>query len=196
MKNAISYVVIALTLIVATTAYAGTKFRLPLNSNPGYAAWFDHGNGSVMKRYDCQTGFSYIGHHGTDFSVGIGTSVLAGAYGSLYARTDGCSDSGADQTCGNSFGNNVRIQHPADGIVSIYAHLKNGSPVFLQSVTCGGYVGLSGNSGFSSGPHLHFEIWSNNTSNPPVRWDAFGGSCSGQSFWVNQNNGFPTTTCQ
>lgn len=181
-------------LLAAPVAFAGTLFRLPLASNPGYNAWYDHNASTGMTRYDCGTGYSYDGHHGTDFATSMGTSVLAGASGSLYYRVDGCSDSGADQSCGGGFGNHVRIQHPSDSKVSIYAHLKNGTVAWTQSILCGGGVGQSGNSGTSTGPHMHFELWQN--SSIGSRIDFFGGSCSGSSYWVNQNSGWPTTTCQ
>src|SRR5262249_6183104 len=142
-------------LLCVPDAGAGTKFRLPLASNPGYYAWFDH-DPTVGKelRYDCRTNFSYDEHHGTDFAATMGTTVYAGANGSLYYRVDGC-PGGSSPTCGGSYGNHVRISHPSDGLVSIYAHLKNGTVVWPLSIICGGRVGQSGNSGQSTGPHLH-----------------------------------------
>lgn len=68
--------------LLAPTAEAGTLCRLPLASNPGYYAWFDH-NWSVgpKLRYDCATSFSYDQHHGTDFATSMGTPVYAAATG-------------------------------------------------------------------------------------------------------------------
>lgn len=185
------YLVIFLT--VPLVSAAGTLFRLPLGSNPGYNAWFDHDTSSSKLRYDCTTSFSYNGHHGTDFDTSMGTSVRAGAHGSLYYRVDGCPD-GSSPSCGGSYGNHVRISHPSDGRVSIYAHLKNGTVVGLQSILCGGSVGQSGNSGTSSGPHLHFELWQH--TGIGSRLDFYGGSCNSPSYWKNQNSGWPTTQCQ
>lgn len=172
-----------------------TLYRLPLASNPGYNAWYDHDSSGSKLRYDCVTNFSYNGHHGTDFATSMGTSVYAGATGSLYYRVDGCPD-GSSPSCGGGYGNHVRIQHPMDGEVSIYAHLKNGTPISTQYVSCSTYVGQSGNSGTSSGAHLHFEIWRN--SGIGARLDPFIGSCNyaPPTYWVNQNGGWPTTTCQ
>ncbi len=196
MKKYLALSILCITvLFVAHAAHAGTLFRLPFSSNPGYISWYDHNSASgAMTRYDCGTGYNYDGHNGTDFASNMGTTVLAGASGSLYYRLDGCSDSGADQTCGGSYGNHVRISHPSDGKVSIYAHLKNGTVVWTQSILCGGSVGQSGNSGHSTGPHMHFELWQN--VNIGSRIDFYGGTCGGSSYWVNQNNGWPTTTCQ
>lgn len=184
---------ILISLLQSPTTHAGTLFRLPLASNPGYSAWFDHDSTSARRRYDCATNFAYNNHHGTDFATSMGTSVYAGAHGSLYYRVDGCPD-GSNPSCGSSYGNHVRISHPSDGRASIYAHLKNGTTVWYQSILCGGYVGRSGNSGLSSGPHLHFELWQN--TNIGTRLDFYSGSCNWPSYWVNQNGGWPTTQCQ
>jgi len=184
-----------LALFSASATQAGTLFRLPLSSNPGYYAWYDHNfSAGSFQRYDCGTPYNYDGHSGTDFAVSIGTPIYAGANGSLYQRTDGCSDSGADQSCGSGYGNHVRIEHPSDLKVSIYAHMKNGTPAWYQSLLCGASIGRSGNSGTSSVAHLHFELWASRSIGSRI--DFFGGSCSGSSYWVNQNGGWPTTTCQ
>ena len=172
---------------------ATTLCRLPLASNPGYYAWFDHDSSSAKLRYDSATNFSYNNHNGTDFATSMGTSVYAGAIGSLYYRIDGCPD-GSQPSCGGSYGNHVRISHPLDGHDTIYAHLQNGTVVWPQSILCGGFTGRSGNSGVSSAPHLHFERW--RTMNIGARLDFFGGNCNSPSYWVNQNGGWPTTACQ
>jgi murein DD-endopeptidase MepM/ murein hydrolase activator NlpD len=175
--------------------FAGTLFRLPLGSNPGYLSWFDHNaSAGALTRYDCVHNFQYDNHHGTDYATSMGTSVYSATSGSLYYRLDGCADNG--NGCGNGFGNHARIQHPQDGKVSIYAHLKNGTVVWPQSVLCSKKVGLSGSSGDSTAPHLHFEVWSDKYATQRI--DPYGGSCSngGVSLWVNQNGGWPTTKCQ
>ncbi len=175
--------------------HAGTLFRLPLASNPGYSSWFDHNsNPGGLLRYDCATSFSYDDHHGTDYAAGLGTAVYAGAIGSLYQRCDGCPDNGTVCSACGAFGNQVRISHPSDGRVSIYAHLKNGTVAWPQTILCGGPVGQSGSSGQSTGPHLHFELWQN--TGIGSRLDFYGGSCNSPSYWVNQNGGWPTTQCQ
>jgi len=180
-------------LVVMHTVQAASLCRLPLASNPGYNAWFDHDSSSSKKRYDCVTSFSYDNHHGTDFATSMGTSVYAAATGSLYYRVDGCPD-GSSPSCGGGYGNHVRISHPSDGHVTIYAHMKNGTPAWYQSILCGGSVGKSGNSGTSSGAHLHFERWSSTSIG--TRLDFYSGSCNLTSYWVNQNGAWPTTQCQ
>ena len=65
--------------------------------------------------------------------------------------------------CGGGFGNYVAIRHTGktpsgQAIFSIYAHLSSNSVAENQQVKAGDPIGLVGNSGSSTGPHLHLEI--------------------------------------
>lgn len=85
-------------------------------------------------------------HKGLDFAVPIGTAVMASSGGTVIRAG-----------WGSGYGYCVYIQHP-DGKVTRYGHLskvlvKNG-----QQVSQGQKIALSGNTGISTGPHLHFEI--------------------------------------
>ena len=57
----------------------------------------------------------------------------------------------------NGFGNHVYVRH-ASGYTTIYAHLHSISVRQGQAVSAGTVIGKLGNTGFSSGPHLHFEL--------------------------------------
>jgi murein DD-endopeptidase MepM/ murein hydrolase activator NlpD len=85
-------------------------------------------------------------HPGTDLAVPEGTPVYAANAGTvILCRWNG------------GYGFNVMIQHD-DGVVSVYGH---GSRLLChegQQVRAGDLVMLSGNTGFSTGPHLHFEL--------------------------------------
>ncbi|CAM5560213.1 peptidoglycan DD-metalloendopeptidase family protein [Streptomyces diastaticus] len=85
-------------------------------------------------------------HTGVDFSASSGTSVKAIGAGTVVSA--GWS---------GSYGNEVVIQH-ADGKYSQYAHLSSLSVSSGQTVTGGQQIGLSGSTGNSTGPHLHFEV--------------------------------------
>lgn len=91
-------------------------------------------------------------HEGTDFAPGEGAPVQAIADG--VVREVISSDTG--------LGMHVVIEHLIDGelITSTYAHMQFGSvPLAVgQSVGVGDLVGLVGNTGSSTGPHLHLEI--------------------------------------
>jgi murein DD-endopeptidase MepM/ murein hydrolase activator NlpD len=55
-------------------------------------------------------------------------------------------------------GNTVILNH-GSGYFTIYGHNSRNLVVNRQSVERGQKIALTGNSGYSSGPHLHFEIW-------------------------------------
>ena len=86
-------------------------------------------------------------HDGIDFGVPEGTPVAAAASGTV-TRVD--SQHGG-------YGNWVEVRH-ADGITTRYAHLSSIGVQPGQTVAQGDTIGLSGNTGKSTGPHLHFEV--------------------------------------
>ncbi|WP_335938286.1 M23 family metallopeptidase [Streptomyces sp. PTD5-9] len=90
-------------------------------------------------------------HSGQDFAVPIGTKVKAAHTGVVVkAGPNGGGD-------GPAYGNAVVIKH-GNGTYSQYAHLSEIDVYVGQKVTTGERIALSGNTGNSSGPHLHFEI--------------------------------------
>ncbi|WP_338698983.1 M23 family metallopeptidase [Streptomyces sp. Q6] len=90
-------------------------------------------------------------HSGQDFAVPVGTNVMA-VHGGTVVKTgpNGAGD-------GPAYGNAVVIKH-SDGTYSQYAHLSRIDVKVGQTVSTGQHIALSGNTGNSSGPHLHFEI--------------------------------------
>ncbi|MET7711747.1 LysM peptidoglycan-binding domain-containing M23 family metallopeptidase [Streptomyces sp. NPDC005407] len=85
-------------------------------------------------------------HTGVDFAASSGTTVKAVGAGTVVSAG-----------WGGAYGNEVVIQH-SDGTYSQYAHLSSLAVSAGQSVSGGQQIGLSGSTGNSSGPHLHFEI--------------------------------------
>ncbi|WP_327337604.1 M23 family metallopeptidase [Streptomyces sp. NBC_01324] len=95
-------------------------------------------------------------HSGQDFAVPIGTKVEAAHTGTIVkAGPNGGGD-------GPAYGNAIVIKH-SDGRYSQYAHLSKIKVHIGEHVKKGQKIALSGNTGNSSGPHLHFEI--RNTAN-------------------------------
>ncbi|MFB7868125.1 transglycosylase family protein [Streptomyces sp. NPDC056069] len=90
-------------------------------------------------------------HTGADFAVPTGTPVKAVTSGTIVSA----GWSGA-------YGNAVIIRHD-DGMYSLYAHLSSTNAVPGQRTTPGQRIGLSGNTGNSTGPHLHLEVRTENT---------------------------------
>ncbi|WP_031077330.1 M23 family metallopeptidase [Streptomyces sp. NRRL S-118] len=90
-------------------------------------------------------------HSGQDFAVPVGTPVKAAHSGVVVkAGPNGGGD-------GPAYGNAVVIKH-ANGTYSQYAHLSKINVGIGKAVKTGQVIAKSGNTGNSSGPHLHFEI--------------------------------------
>lgn len=96
--------------------------------------------------------FGMKGHDGIDLRTRFINSPLGRRY--ITAALEGWCEVRLDGASG--YGNHVRIHHP-DGSLTIYGHLTKAYVWNKQVVKAGDRIGLSGNSGFSSGPHLHFE---------------------------------------
>ncbi|MGW1793302.1 M23 family metallopeptidase [Streptomyces tubercidicus] len=90
-------------------------------------------------------------HSGQDFVVPSGTAVKAAHAGTVVkAGPNGGGD-------GPAYGNAIVIKHD-DGMYTQYAHLSQINVSVGQQVGTGEKIGLSGSTGNSSGPHLHFEV--------------------------------------
>jgi len=97
-------------------------------------------------------------HTGIDINAGIGTPVIAAESGTVLVSTlDG------------GYGEYIIIHH-GDGLVSVYGHLKSRTVARGDTVSKGDLIGYSGNSGLSSGPHLHFELRINGSPINPFRY--------------------------
>ncbi|MGW1077920.1 M23 family metallopeptidase [Streptomyces sp. NPDC002537] len=91
------------------------------------------------------------GHTGVDFPAPVGTPVSAAGGGTVVkAGPRGAGD-------GKAYGNAIVIKH-ASGTYSQYAHLLRVDVRVGDTVRAGQRIALSGNTGNTSGPHLHFEI--------------------------------------
>ena len=150
---------------------------------------------TTIQDYDCGTN-TYDGHHGTDIAIwpysfykmdNSQIEVIAAAAGTIIQKNDG----NFDRNCGSNTltANSIIIQH-ADGTYALYWHMKNGSvttKAIGQTVAAGEKLGVVGSSGSSSGPHLHFEVWSGNTNT--TYKDPFSGACNllnANSWWSSQ----------
>jgi len=95
-------------------------------------------------------------HQGQDITVKTGTPIHAPADGIIkrayYA---------------GGFGNHIKIQH-ASGYTTLYAHLSKINVKHGQKVKRGDIIGLTGNTGRSTAPHLHYEIHHNGEPQNPL----------------------------
>ncbi len=98
------------------------------------------------------------GHNAIDMAAPSGTKVKAALGGTVLGTGN------TDATCPNaSYGKWVFIKHP-NGLSTLYAHLSVISVSSGEEVETGDTVGLSGNTGYSTGPHLHFGVYATSGS--------------------------------
>ncbi|MFD0207254.1 MULTISPECIES: M23 family metallopeptidase [Saccharothrix] len=86
-------------------------------------------------------------HYGIDIAGPIGTPILSAADGVVI-----------EAGSASGFGLWVKVEH-ADGSVTVYGHVDSYSVRKGQRVLAGEQIARMGNRGFSTGPHLHFEVW-------------------------------------
>ncbi|MBD3807102.1 MAG: peptidoglycan DD-metalloendopeptidase family protein [Epsilonproteobacteria bacterium] len=124
------------------------KFAYPVR-NPRITSPFSYGRYHPVLHY-------VRPHFGTDFGVKRGTPVMAIGDGVvMFAGYKG------------GYGNVVKIQH-GGGYISLYAHLDGFRANVGDRVSRGDVIAYSGNTGTSSGPHLHLGIYLNNSPINPM----------------------------
>jgi len=94
-------------------------------------------------------------HAGIDFGAPVGSQVRAVADGKVEIAGPA-----------SGFGNHVRLQH--NGFETSYSHLSEILTTVGASVTRGQVIALSGNTGLSTGPHLHFEYYLDRVAVDPM----------------------------
>lgn len=154
----------------AAAAKASKPGSLPQVSN-GF--WTRPANGRLSSTFGWRTHPIYNTkrqHRGVDVAGSIGVPVVSAADGVVsYAGQMG------------GYGNVIMITHSSNGSIftTVYAHLSKISVSTGQGVDKGGYIGAIGNTGASTGPHLHFEVHVGNwtASGPsavnPLRYVSF-----------------------
>jgi murein DD-endopeptidase MepM/ murein hydrolase activator NlpD len=137
---------------------------------------------------------TYDGHRGTDiFTWPFGWYAMDNNYAEATAAAPGVivhkSDGNFDRSCAfnNNPVNSIFVQQ-GDGSVAWYLHFKKNSltpKIVGDSVSQGEFLGVVGSSGSSTGPHLHFELYSNSLQ----LQDPFQGMCNSLnaiSWWQTQ----------
>lgn len=93
------------------------------------------------------------GHNGIDLRAAIGTPVKA----ALSGVVSGVGNTDIVRGC-YSYGKWVMIKHP-NGLSTLYGHFSLQTVTMGQSVEMGQIIGYSGNTGWTTGPHLHFGVY-------------------------------------
>ena len=119
----------------------GKQYRVSSNFNP--------------RRLNPVTG-RIAPHRGVDFAVPVGTPVLAVGDGEVVVAKNG-----------GAAGNYVAIRHGRQ-YMTRYMHLRKILVKPGQKIKRGDRIALSGNTGRSTGPHLHFEMWINQLAVNPL----------------------------
>ncbi|GAA5040403.1 hypothetical protein GCM10011506_40860 [Marivirga lumbricoides] len=124
-----------------------------------FAYWFPYRHGKKERVAQGNNGSgTHQGLNAIDFNLEEGEAVHAAREG-LVIEVKEDSNTGGNNPKFEKDGNYIRIYHE-DGTIASYVHLqKNGSLVHVgETVKAGDKIGISGNTGYSSGPHLHFMV--------------------------------------
>ena len=143
--------------------FGRTTFDKLLNFKPSNILYLPTGGiGRITSKFDPNRKHPITGqirpHRGIDIGASQGVIVYAVAEGIVNTAVNNCKE--GNSFCGGGFGNHIRIGHfKAPFTETVYAHLQ--SCFVKQGETCQGgqKIGLLGNTGESTGPHLHFETW-------------------------------------
>lgn len=179
------------------------EFVRPLPSDAVAANVFDHdlpyefidayANGYLLSYWNDRILPGVDSHNGYDWLVPIGTPVLAAGAGRVVSA--GLGTASACPLLGGAIVAPlfVQIAHgakPNELIETLYLHLSRVDVKVGDEVTAGQQVGLSGTTGCSTGPHLHFGAYRVRGNENRIRvMDPYGWSSSSQDPWVADTGG-------
>ena len=133
----------------------------PLSTGNGVLAWPVSGNSSISSYYGYRIHPIFNikkFHSGIDIPAPSGTSIKASASGIvIYSGWQG------------GYGNTVMISHGND-LVTLYAHNSSLKVKVGDYVDAGQTIASCGSTGYSTGPHLHYEVRKNGNTVNPLDW--------------------------
>lgn len=128
---------------IETPKYTRTTSVVRGTGGPSYSGYYINPlPGSVITQ-------GIHGYNGIDFGASVGTPIVAAAGGQVVISRNGGWNGG--------YGSYIVISH-GNGTQTLYAHLNSGIVYSGQNVVQGQVIGYVGNTGRSTGPHLHFEV--------------------------------------
>ena len=130
------------------------------NKRPGVFEWpvklVAQGGKGIITQHFGEVSRLYRGkpHNGLDIGVPVGTPIFAGEDGEVLAVDNN------DRSTWNKYqyGKYVLIEH-GNNLATLYAHLSQQTVSVGQAIKRGELIGYSGNTGYSTGPHLHFGVY-------------------------------------
>ncbi len=135
--------------LATTTTYVGGTFLWPLPSSYTYITCpYGMRNHPITGKYKL--------HTGVDIRVGSGVNIFAANGGTVITSTYSA-----------AYGNYVVINH-GGGVSTLYAHMSKRAVSKGDVVSQGDVIGYVGSTGYSTGPHLHFEIIKNGSTIDPM----------------------------
>ncbi len=158
--------------ITALNPSAGFNYQLRYSSMPGDFRAQQSANAIYRlpfrddQRFPVAQGFGGKASHtdkqnyyAVDIVMPVGTPVLAARDGVVMTLDNDFYGAGLDMAQYGDRANNIRIVH-ADGTMAVYAHLELESAKVAvgDHVRAGQLLALSGDTGYTSGPHLHFSV--------------------------------------
>ena len=118
-------------------------------------------SGAITQEYGA-TAFAKYGyagkwHNGLDFAASIGTPIYSAEKGTVIAVGN------SDKYCNKgAYGKFVVVKHE-NNLTTLYSHLSLQKVKVGDTIERGGLLGYSGNTGYATGPHLHFSVFSSQT---------------------------------
>ena len=184
-----------LTSLLIKDLYQGSSYQYAFTWTPGDV--FAQHNDNVLYQLPYEIGKTYYvgqscksqgthskkhSEYAIDFALPVGTPIHAARGGTVIDLHE-LSNSGGLSAMHLHKGNFVQIEHD-DGTFAAYHHMRTmGVKVAIgDRINTGDFIGYSGNTGYSSGPHLHFVVMKPESSRSsisiPVKWQAKRGVLS------------------
>ncbi len=162
MVSKIQTIAVFLALVCGCLLGAQNKKGFSLDANSGLPVFFPLAKKDFVKLSSAY-GYRYHPirhkvkkHRGLDLVAKMGKPVYASAKGKVITN---------DRHAG--YGNRIVLQH-ANGIKTLYGHLMKSKVRKGQTVKKGEIIGLVGQTGQTTGPHLHYEIWIKSKKIDPI----------------------------